>query len=196
MSLIPSSGDEQGVMLVSVSTVFLGLAVIAVAMRLWSSHLKKRSLNSNDYLILLALVWTLEESKNFPPGNSRADILSRLGCYHRDRLVLLSDIRYESHVNIQSSATVKGGLGQHTISVITNPQKLVVFGKVITVQVFRDTVLTYCADFRCYPTNLGFSDHNSQTLDPRSLHRHLPTKHEISQVLLRGRGGLFFLLAL
>lgn len=88
MGLIPSSGDEQGVMLVSVSTVFLGLAVVAVAMRFWSSHLRKRSLNPNDYLILLALVWTLEKLNILLPGNSRADILSRLGCYHRDRLVL------------------------------------------------------------------------------------------------------------
>ncbi len=59
MGLIPSSGDEKGVMVISVSTVFLALAVIAVAMRLWSLHLKKRPLNLTDTLVLIALVWTL-----------------------------------------------------------------------------------------------------------------------------------------
>ena len=57
MGLISSSDDGQGVMLISVSSIFLALAVVAVAMRIWSSHLKKRYLNRNDYLILLALVW-------------------------------------------------------------------------------------------------------------------------------------------
>ena len=90
MGLIPSSGDEQGVMLVSVSAVFLGLAVLAVALRVWSRHLKKRSLNPNDYLILLALVWTLTISNIFWFSNSHAGILSRFGRYYCDRSVLLS----------------------------------------------------------------------------------------------------------
>ena len=59
MGLIPSSGDEKGIMLISVSTVFLALAMIAVAMRIWSLHLKKRPLNLNDTLVLIALVWNL-----------------------------------------------------------------------------------------------------------------------------------------
>lgn len=56
MSLIPSTGDEQGVMLITVSAIFLALAILAVALRLWSVRLKKRSLAVNDYLIILALV--------------------------------------------------------------------------------------------------------------------------------------------
>ena len=90
MGLIPSTGDEKGVMLVSVSTVFLGLAVLAVTMRIWSRHLKKRSLNLNDYLILLSLVWTLVVPNVFLFSNSYAGILSRSGRYNCDRSVLLS----------------------------------------------------------------------------------------------------------
>ena len=56
MSLIPSAGDEQGIMLITVSAIFLALAILAVVFRLWSLRLKKRSLAANDYLIILSLV--------------------------------------------------------------------------------------------------------------------------------------------
>ena len=48
--------DEQGIMLITVSAIFLALAILAVVFRLWSLRLKKRSLAANDYLIILSLV--------------------------------------------------------------------------------------------------------------------------------------------
>ena len=56
MGLIPTKGDGEGVMLVAVTSAFLALALVAVALRVWSRRLKRTALVTNDYLVLLALV--------------------------------------------------------------------------------------------------------------------------------------------
>ena len=53
MGLIPAKGDEQGTMLIAVSSILLALAIVAVLLRIWSRRLKRRSLVTNDYLVLL-----------------------------------------------------------------------------------------------------------------------------------------------
>ncbi|MCJ1264136.1 hypothetical protein MMC22_004007 [Lobaria immixta] len=93
MRLIPTTGDQQGVMLIVVSAIFLALAILAVALRLWSLCLKKRSLAANDYLIIIALMFST------------------------------------GLVAVNVTAVIAGGLGQHTVDLITQPHKLIVFGK-------------------------------------------------------------------
>ena len=61
MAGLPSKGDGQGVMLIALSAIFLALALIAVALRLWSRRLMRAQLALNDYLVLLAMVYRLLE---------------------------------------------------------------------------------------------------------------------------------------
>jgi len=49
--------DDLGLRLIIVNTVFLSLATLAVALRLASRGIKRKRLASDDYWIILALVW-------------------------------------------------------------------------------------------------------------------------------------------
>ena len=53
---IPAEGDSRGITVVVLCTVFVPLSAIAVALRLLSRRLKKKALETNDYMILAALV--------------------------------------------------------------------------------------------------------------------------------------------
>lgn len=55
-SLSPSHGDALGIMLIVISSVFLGLAAFAVAIRLWSRKIQRHGLFLNDYAAVLAWV--------------------------------------------------------------------------------------------------------------------------------------------
>ena len=45
-----------GAAVITVISVFLACAMLAVALRVWSVHIKQRPYRSHDYLIFLALV--------------------------------------------------------------------------------------------------------------------------------------------
>ena len=75
-----SQGDGRRVMLVIVSAFFLALAILAVAMRIWSVRLKKRSLSRSDYVILLALVCD--------PEILRIPLLTKVSCSYSQSLWL------------------------------------------------------------------------------------------------------------
>lgn len=52
-------GNPEGVKLLAVVVVFLTLAIIAVALRVWARRIKRAALQLNDYYIFLALVLAL-----------------------------------------------------------------------------------------------------------------------------------------
>lgn len=49
-------GNPEGVKLLAVVVIFLTLAIIAVALRVWARTIKRAALQLNDYYIFLALV--------------------------------------------------------------------------------------------------------------------------------------------
>ena len=53
-----SQNNPQGFTILITCSVFAGLAVIAVVLRLWSRKIRKAKLCLNDYAILVALVGT------------------------------------------------------------------------------------------------------------------------------------------
>lgn len=131
MALVFSNGNGQGVMLVTVSVVFEALALIAVALRIWSRRLQKRPLVANDYLIILALVWESRKPSPCLFNDNRVGGLNSTCCHYYYRQVSPLYLSIRSCANMPfPSAVVAGGLGQHTFEVITQPQKLIVFGKV------------------------------------------------------------------
>lgn len=56
MFIFPIKDNPKGLARVSVESVFLALDFIAIALRLWASRLKRKSLAINDYAIFIALV--------------------------------------------------------------------------------------------------------------------------------------------
>lgn len=55
-NLGPSHGDALGIILIVISSVFLGLTTIAISIRLWSRKIQRNSLVLNDYTAMLAWV--------------------------------------------------------------------------------------------------------------------------------------------
>ena len=55
MTLPPD--DSLGVLLITLPTILLAIAVAVCIMRLWSIRLKKKPFNMNDLLIASAMVW-------------------------------------------------------------------------------------------------------------------------------------------
>ena len=55
-SLSISHGDGMGIATIVIDTVFLGLATVAVGIRLWSRKIQRHSLVLNDYAAMLAWV--------------------------------------------------------------------------------------------------------------------------------------------
>ena len=51
-----SRTNPQGLTILILCSIFAGLAVITVGLRLWSRRLKKQKLCLNDYSVLIALV--------------------------------------------------------------------------------------------------------------------------------------------
>ena len=56
---IPATGDSLGIAVIAIDAVFLTLAAVALALRLWSRRINGQSLCLNDYAVLLAWVYTL-----------------------------------------------------------------------------------------------------------------------------------------
>ena len=55
-SLIPATGDSLGIAVIVVDAVFLSLAAVALALRVWSRRIKGQRLCFNDYAVLAAWV--------------------------------------------------------------------------------------------------------------------------------------------
>lgn len=55
-NLTPTRGDGLGITAVVLDTLFLGLAAVAVGIRLWSRKIQKLGLSLNDYAAALAWV--------------------------------------------------------------------------------------------------------------------------------------------
>jgi hypothetical protein len=56
MSIISISGNARGASLVIVETVFIFLDILAVAARVWSRQIQRKSLEFNDWSIIVALI--------------------------------------------------------------------------------------------------------------------------------------------
>ena len=56
MGIIPISGNSRGAKLVIIETIFIFLDILAVAGRLWSRRIQRKSLEFNDWSIIVALV--------------------------------------------------------------------------------------------------------------------------------------------
>lgn len=55
-SLSLSHGDALGITLIVIADVFMGLATLAVGIRLWSRKIQRHSLVLNDYAAILGWV--------------------------------------------------------------------------------------------------------------------------------------------
>lgn len=55
-SASPSHGDAMGITVIVINSVFLGLAAVAVGMRLWSRKIQRHGLFLNDYASVLSWV--------------------------------------------------------------------------------------------------------------------------------------------
>ena len=55
-NLPSSAGDSRGLILIVVNGVLLGLATVAVCIRLWSRKIQRHGLVLNDYAAVLAWV--------------------------------------------------------------------------------------------------------------------------------------------
>ena len=58
-SLTSSHGGAMGITLIAVGSVFLGLATVAIGVRLWSRKIQRHSLLLNDYAAVIAWVWII-----------------------------------------------------------------------------------------------------------------------------------------
>lgn len=56
MGLIPVGGNPRGAILIIIETIFIFLDVVAVAGRLWSRQIQHKTLEFNDWSIIVALV--------------------------------------------------------------------------------------------------------------------------------------------
>lgn len=55
MAIIPISGNPRGASLIIVESIFIFLDILAVAGRLWSRQIQRKSLEFNDWSIIVAL---------------------------------------------------------------------------------------------------------------------------------------------
>ena len=55
-SVGPSHGDAMGITVIFINSVFLGLAAVAVGMRLWSRKIQGHGLFLNDYASVVSWV--------------------------------------------------------------------------------------------------------------------------------------------
>lgn len=54
--LITTHGNDMGIAVVVLDTLFLGLAAVAIGIRLWSRKIQNHGLALNDYAAVLAWV--------------------------------------------------------------------------------------------------------------------------------------------
>jgi hypothetical protein len=54
--IIPISGNPRGAKLVIVETIFIFLDILAVLGRLWARRIQRKSLEFNDWSIIVALI--------------------------------------------------------------------------------------------------------------------------------------------
>ena len=55
-NLSPSNGQAMGTINIAINSVFLGLAAVAVGIRIWSRRIQRHVLALNDYAVILAWV--------------------------------------------------------------------------------------------------------------------------------------------